>query len=219
MRIGILGGTFNPVHLAHLRIAEEVREGCGLDQILFMPAAVPPHKAVAEKVPFRHRLAMVEAAVADNPAFVASDLEGRRSGKSFSVHTLEILREKNPGADFYFLMGMDSFREIDSWYQYQRLFDLAHIVVTSRPDVPSGDPMSLVPVAMADQFCYDSAAKSLRHQSGKTVIFFTETLLDISSTDIRHKVDEGLSIRYLVPPQVEDYIIENGLYRAAERSI
>ncbi|NIQ97916.1 MAG: nicotinate (nicotinamide) nucleotide adenylyltransferase [Desulfuromonadales bacterium] len=218
MRIGILGGTFNPIHLAHLRIAEEVREGCALDRILFMPAAVPPHKEVAEEVPFRHRLAMVETAVAGNPAFAASDIEGRRSGKSFSVHTLEILREEYPEAEFYFLMGMDSFRDLASWHQYQRLFELAHIVVTSRPDTSGGDPMSLVPVAMADQFCYDDAAKNLRHQGGKKVIFFTETLLDISSTEIRHKVRKGRSIRYLVLPQVENYIIENGLYRAVERS-
>lgn len=219
MRIGILGGTFNPIHLAHLRIAEEVREGCGLDRVLFMPAAVPPHKVVAEEVPFGHRLAMVEAAVADNPAFAASDLEGRRSGKSFSVHTLEILREEHRGSEFYFIMGMDSFLDIDSWHDYQRLFELAHIVVTSRPGTAEADPMSLVPVAMADQFCYDGAAKSLRHQGGKKVVFLTETLLDISSTEIRRKVREGHSIRYLVAPQVDRYIVENTLYRTAERSL
>lgn len=218
MRIGILGGTFNPIHLAHLRIAEEVREGCALDRVLFIPASVPPHKAVAEKVPFARRLAMVESAVADNPAFAASDVEGRRSGKSFSVHTLEILREQYPEAEFYFLMGMDSFRDIASWHQYQRLFELAHLVVTSRPDTPGGDPMSLVPVAMADQFCYDDASKKLRHRGGKEVIFLAETLLDISSTDIRDKVAGGRSIRYLVPAQVERYIFENGLYRTDERS-
>lgn len=212
MRIGILGGTFNPIHLAHLRIAEEVREGCRLDRILFLPAAVPPHKAVAEDVPFAQRLHMVEQAVADNPFFVASDLEGRRRGRNYSVHTLEILQGEYPGAELFFIMGMDSFLDISSWREYQRLFELAHIVVTSRPDAPGGNPMELVPVAMVGQFCYDGSSKNLRHKSGKRVFFFTETLLDISSTAIRQKVGEGKSVRYLLPLAVERFIMEHGLY-------
>lgn len=213
MRIGILGGTFNPIHLAHLRIAEEVREGCGLDRLLFMPAAVPPHKTVAEDVPFADRLAMVELAIAGNPAFAASDLEAKRAGKSYSVHTLEILQRQHPGAELFFIMGMDSFLEIASWREHERLFELAHIVVTARPDAAAGEPIDLVPVAMADQFCYDHRSKNLRHRHGKRVIFFAETLLDISSTAIRRKVNEGSSIRYLVPSAVERYILEKGLYR------
>jgi nicotinate-nucleotide adenylyltransferase len=100
MKTGILGGTFNPVHLAHLRIAEEVRESCELDRVLFMPAATPPHKPLADDVPFADRLAMVEAAIAGNPAFAASDLESQRPGKSYSVRTLELLHQANPGEEF-----------------------------------------------------------------------------------------------------------------------
>jgi nicotinate-nucleotide adenylyltransferase len=218
MRIGILGGTFNPIHLAHLRIAEEVREACALDQILFIPAALPPHKNVAEDVPFAHRLVMTELAVADNRHFRVSDLEGRREGKSYSVHTLEILRRENPVNDYFFIVGMDSFRDITSWKEYLRLFELAHIVVAARPGSPGGDPLDLLPVAIRADFCYDVAAKTLHHRAGGSVIFLEETRLDISSTRIRRMAAEGHSIRYLVPASVEDYIIRHGLYRSQERS-
>jgi len=218
MRTGILGGTFNPIHLAHLRIAEEVRETCALDRIMFIPAAMPPHKDVAEDVPFARRLAMVQLAVADNRHFAVSALEGEREGKSYSVHTLEILRRENPGDEFFFIIGMDSFRDITSWREYRRLFELAHIVVAARPGIPDGGSPDLLPVAIRDDFCYDDAAQKLRHRSGNSVIFLTETRLDISSTRIRRLVAEGRSIRYLVPAPVENYIARHGFYRGQERS-
>lgn len=218
MRTGILGGTFNPIHIAHLRIAEEVREACALDRVLFVPAAAPPHKSVAEEVPFGDRLAMVEAAIADNPAFSASDLESRRPGKSYSVHTLEILRRERPDDQLFFLIGMDSFRDIASWREYRRLFELAHIVVAARPGVATEDPRELLPVAIREDFCYDFVSKRLRHRSGTEVIFLQETFLDVSSTNIRNMIDAGRSIRYLVPPAVEAYIASRGLYRGQERS-
>jgi len=218
MRIGILGGTFNPIHLAHLRIAEEVREACELDRVLFMPAAAPPHKSVDENVAFADRMAMVELAIAGNPAFAASDLESRRSGKSYSVHTLEILRRRQPADEFFFIIGMDSFRDLESWKEYRRLFALANLVVAARPGVAAEDSRQLLPVAIKEDFCYDGAAKTLFHRSGTRVIFLEETYLDISSTRIRRLVSEGRSIRYLVPPSVDDYISRRGLYRPRERS-
>ena len=213
MKTGILGGTFNPVHLAHLRIAEEVREACALDAVLFMPAAAPPHKAVAGAISFAHRLAMIEAAIADNPGFRASDLEARRSGKSFSVDTLALLHRADPGGERYFIVGLDSFRDIATWKDYARLFELAHLVVTARPGVELPDPLAALPVAVRSDFCYDGQLKKLRHRSGNAVIFLEETRLDISSTLIRRKVALGESIRYLVPPAVADYIVAHGLYR------
>jgi nicotinate-nucleotide adenylyltransferase len=217
MRIGILGGTFNPIHLAHLRIAEEVREACSLDRVLFIPAADPPHKPVAEEVPFAQRLAMVEAAIADNPAFAASDLESHRTGKSYSVHTLEILRRDQPDQELFFIIGMDSFRDIGSWREYRRLFPLAHIVVAARPGIYSDDPQALLPVAIRGDFCYDAQSKTLLHRSGNRVIFLEETLLDISSTRIRRLAADGRSIRYLVTPAVEEYVSTHGLYRDQKR--
>ncbi|WP_305044418.1 nicotinate-nucleotide adenylyltransferase [Geoalkalibacter sp.] len=217
MKTGILGGTFNPIHLAHLRIAEEVREALGLDRVLFVPAATPPHKALSGEVAFHHRLAMVRAAIADNTAFAVSDLESRRGGKSYSVDTLRILREEAPGEEFFFIMGMDSFREIHTWYAYTRLFELCHIVVTARPGSAGGPPRTLLPVAVADQFCYDGAAERLVHRSGFSVFFLEETFLDISSTRIRQLVAAGRSVRYLVPPAVESYLHHHALYQGSAR--
>ena len=217
MRIGILGGTFNPIHIAHLRVAEEVREACALDQILFIPAATPPHKATAAEVGFAQRLAMVKAAIDDNPSFAASDIESRRSGKSYSVHTLEILRRERPDDELFFLIGMDSFRDLPSWKEYRRLFHLANVVVADRPGVHPGDPKDLLPVAIREEFCYDCTSQTLLHQSGTSVFFVEETLLDISSTHIRHLLKRGRSIRYLVPPAVEQYIDRHRLYRDQER--
>lgn len=218
MRIGILGGTFNPIHLAHLRLAEEAREVCALDRVLFMPAALPPHKSVDEDIPFRQRLLMAELAVGDNPAFAVSDLEARREGKSYSVHTLEILRRENPGDELFFIVGMDSFLDITSWKEWRRLFELAHIIVAARPGFAGGDPLSLLPVAIRSDFCYDVAAKALRHRCGTAVFFLEETFLDISSTRIRQLAGAGRSIRYLVPAAVEAYIIRHGFYRGQQRA-
>lgn len=213
MRTGILGGTFNPIHIAHLRIAEEVREACALDRVLFIPAAMPPHKRSSEAAPFGHRMAMVEAAIAGNPFFSVSDMESRRKGKSFSVHTLEILREENPHDDFFFIIGMDSFRDLPTWWEFRRLFELTNIVVAARPGLAAENPQDYLPVALREEFCYDNPLKKLRHRSGTEVIFLKETFLDISSTRIRRLVADNRSVRYLVPAAVEDYIRNHGLYR------
>jgi nicotinate-nucleotide adenylyltransferase len=214
MKTGILGGTFNPIHLAHLRIAEEVREACLLDEVLFIPASLPPHKP-GQAAAFADRMAMVQAAIADHPNFRVTDLEARRSGKSFSVDTLELLRANDPGGERFFIIGLDSFRDIATWKEYARIFTLAHLVVTARPGVELPDPLAALPVAVRGDFCYDDQLKKLRHRSGNAVIFLEETRLDISSTLIRRKVATGSSIRYLVPPAVAAYIADHDLYRRA----
>lgn len=217
-RLGVFGGAFNPVHLAHLRLAEEARDYCALDCVLFLPTAQPPHKRLTADAPsFVDRYAMVTAAVADNPAFAVSDLEAQRPGKSYSVQTLEILRERYPACELYFLIGMDSFRDLSSWWEYRRLFALANLVVTRRPGVDGGELYDLLPVAARTEFCYDSSQKGLLHCSGRRIIPLDETYLDISSTRIRSLTAAGHSIRYLVPAAVADYIEEHGLYRGPER--
>ncbi|MCK4508233.1 MAG: nicotinate-nucleotide adenylyltransferase [Desulfuromonadales bacterium] len=213
MKTGILGGTFNPIHLAHLRIAEEVLQACKLDRLLFVPAAEPPHKEVAGQVSFTHRLAMVEAAIRDYPRFQASDLEIRRSGKSFSVDTLEILRKEDPHGERYFIIGLDSYRDIASWKDFTRLFSLSHLVVMTRPGVLMDDPLGPLPVAVRKDFCYDKEAEKIQHKSGNNLIFLKETSLDISSTKIRSMLGNGQSICHLVVPAVADYIKEHGLYQ------
>lgn len=217
-RLGIFGGSFNPIHLAHLRIAEEARERCKLEQVLFLPAAQPPHKLLTTEFPsFADRLAMVQAAISDNPAFVASDLEAQRSGKSYSVQTLELLRDLYPGRELYFIIGMDSFRDLPTWWEYRRIFALTHLVVLRRPGVAEDELRELLPVAIRAEFCYDSVAKTLLHRSGTRVIPLEETYLDISSTGIRALLAAGRSVRYLLPSSVADYIDQHSLYRGSER--
>lgn len=213
MKTGILGGTFNPIHLAHLLIAEEVLQACELDKVLFVPAAEPPHKDVAGQVSFAHRLAMVEEAIRDYPKFQASDLETRRSGKSFSVDTLEILHKEDPHGERFFIIGRDSYRDIGTWKEFTRIFGLCHLVVMTRPGVQLGDPLGPLPIAARADFCYDIKTGFFRHRSGNRLIFLKETDLDISSTGIRRMVGSGQPIRHLVAPAVADYIEEHGLYQ------
>lgn len=211
MQIGILGGTFNPVHNGHLHIAAEVRTRCQLDQIWFLPAWQPPHKEVAQDVCFRDRLAMVELAVREIPAYMVSDLEGRRGGRSFSVQTLEELRRTYPDHEFTFIMGLDSFAEIGLWKSYARLFELCHIAVAARPGF-EGDLYRLLPVAVADRFCYDADALKLRGRSGFSVQLVKQTSADISSTEIRRRLTSGLSTDGLLPAAVQAYIVQHRLY-------
>lgn len=211
MKIGILGGTFNPIHFGHLHIAEEVLSDCGLDQIWFVPTWQPPHKQLADEVSFAHRLTMVELALADNPHLVACDLEGRRGGTSYSVETLEQLHREYPDDHFYFIMGLDSFAEIGSWKDYPRLFELAHIIVTARPGF-SGSLQQLLPVAIADRFCYDAESKNLSHLGGFSVVSVAHTCRDVSSTEVRQLLLIAGDVSSLVPKPVSDYIKQHELY-------
>ena len=218
MKTGILGGTFNPIHLAHLRIAEQAQQTFRLDRVIFIPAADPPHKTIAGEVSFAHRMAMVERAIRDYPAFEASDLETRRSGKSFSVDTLEILQRQDPAGERFFIIGLDSYREIASWKDFARLFSLCHLVVATRPGVVIENPLEPLPVAIRGDFCYDSPTGKILHKSGNYVYFLAGNQSDISSTQIHRRLVAGRSIRQLVPAAVADYIEEHGLYRTMSSS-
>ncbi|CAH2032703.1 nicotinate-nucleotide adenylyltransferase [Trichlorobacter ammonificans] len=213
MKLGLLGGTFNPVHLAHLRIAEEAREGAGLDQVLFIPAADPPHKPLAGDIPFRQRREMVQLAIAGNPLFGISDIEARRGGKSYTVETLAALREEQPGNELHFIIGGDSFLELGLWHRYAEIFELASLVVIGRPGREIADPLQQLPEAVRGRFSRESADQ-LRHSCGTVIRFVAGTQLDISSSRLRELLAAGRSIRYLVPPGVENYIAQKGLYRS-----
>ncbi len=211
MRIGLLGGTFNPIHFGHLHIAEEVLKSCNLDQIWFVPTCEPPHKRLAGNISFKHRMAMVEAALADYPMFSSCNIEGRRGGTSYSVETLKQLNVECPQNEYYFIMGIDSFQEIGSWKNYSRLFDFAHIVVTARPGF-SGSLQELLPVAIADRFCYDSDSKNLQCDTGFSLITVAHTCRDISSTEIRQHLSMNRDVGEQVPLAVVEYIKMHRLY-------
>ncbi len=211
MKLGLLGGTFNPLHLAHLRMAEEARTGAGLDQVLFIPAVDPPHKPVSGGIPFILRYQMVLWAVQDNPCFGVTDLEQRLGGKSYTVDTLQHLRQERPEDELYFIIGSDSYLELGLWHRYQELFELTSFIVLERPDRPITDPLQQLPAAVQGQFRLESPAL-LRHQSQNSIQFITGTRLEISSSNIRQLVAKGASIRYLVPSIVEEFITLKGLY-------
>jgi len=212
MKIGILGGTFNPIHLAHLRIAEEVRDRFALDRIIFIPAATPPHKELDGDIAYADRRAMVDLAIAGEPAFSVSDIEERRGGRSYSVYTLAELHTLHPADELFFIIGSDSFLEIASWYRAAEIFTLSNIVVVERPQAPVTDLLAALPVAMRAEFCYDSAEMRLTHRSGFSVYYLPGIPLAISSSEIRRLVRAGHSIRYLVPDTVTRYISEKRIY-------
>lgn len=198
MRVGVVGGTFDPVHIGHLVAAEEVRALVGLDRVLFVPAGQPPHKRWTI-TPAAHRVAMLEAAIADNPAFALSRVEVDRPGPSYSVDTLAQLRaELGPATELFFVVGMDMLADLPHWRQPERLPGLARIVAVTRPGFPRFDLARLEPII-------PNARDVIQ------VVPIPE--LRISATDLRRRVAAGRPIRYQVPAAVEAYIREQGLYR------
>lgn len=218
MRIGILGGTFDPIHLGHLRLAEEVGDDLGLESIYLIPALYPPHKEKRTVTSFPHRFAMTELAACESPLFKASDMEGRREGLSYSIDTLrEFHRIFEKNLQLYFIMGLDAFLEIDTWREYRQLFSYAHFVVIQRPGLPSE---KLEPFLLSLNVGYRKTEENgpLQMTSGYSVIYKRATLMEISSTEIRRRVAGGRSIRFLVPEAVRSYIMDKGLYAGDESS-
>jgi nicotinate-nucleotide adenylyltransferase len=213
IRLGLFGGTFNPIHYGHLRSAEEVAEVLGLNRVWFIPAAVPPHKPTQEMTPYALRCEMTRLAVGDHPVMEVSDIEGRRPGRSYSIETLrQIRREMGPACELHFILGLDAILEISTWKDYSQLFNLCHFVVLDRP----GYDRSLLKEVLLREVHPDfqplKAGAGFRHPSGYQVIFLETTLLDISATGIRRLVRQGRSIRYLLPEAVRRFIISNKLF-------
>ncbi|MDT8317739.1 MAG: nicotinate-nucleotide adenylyltransferase [bacterium] len=218
MRIGILGGTFNPVHSGHLRIAEEAREAISLDKIIFIPCYIPPHKDEEGMASADARMHMLELAVRDNPFFETSDMELKRGGKSYSIETLTRLRDDyGESAQLLFIIGMDSYREIGIWKNYAELFYIADFAVVRRPlasdEKKELSPVKLLPVDIRDEFCYDPHKRIAAHRSGRLTYFLETTMLDISSTRLRDCLARGRSVKYLMPAEVEEFIKEKVIYK------
>lgn len=213
-KLGIFGGTFNPIHYGHLRAAEEVRERLGLGNILFIPAYNPPLKD-SGLVSAEHRYEMTRLATEANPFLNISDIECGRPGRSYSVDTLTALRELYPQKEFYFILGLDSFIDIPAWYRPETLMELTNFVAISRPGYSFSGLSSMITMDAALISELDTcrvAGHEACLKSGKKLDMLNVTPLNISATNIRGLVREGGSIKYLLPEKVESYIIDNKLY-------
>lgn len=211
MRVGLLGGSFNPIHFGHLRSAEEVREALALDLVYFVPAASPPHKPGDGLAPAEHRLAMVRLATKGNRYFMVSDVEVRRAGRSYTIDTVRyFLSTLRAPSTLFLLMGADSFAELDTWKDCDELARLTSVVVHSRQAAEGEPPRPSL--AMVKRFGYVQEADRYVHPGGQTLSFVATTILPISATLIRDKLHRHLSVRYLMPGDVLDYIERHGLY-------
>lgn len=214
MKWGLLGGTFDPIHTGHLRCAEEVLEIFDLNRIIFVPASKPPHKIDAAITSFHHREQMIMQAIEGNPIFSFSDVEKRREDTSYSVETVEyILKKYMENLKLYFILGQDAFHAIQTWKDWQRLLLLCNFVVMTRPGYEDRGLEGILPADFASRFTYDDTVKGFRGPTGHVIFFRGVTFLDISSSDIRKRVREGKSIKYLVPDTVRHYIVKNSLYK------
>lgn len=199
MRIGILGGTFNPIHYGHLLVAAEVREKFDLEKVIFVPSACPPHKNHPHIAPPQDRYQMTVLATQSNPFFSVSNLELERSGKSYSIETVkELLNIYGKDTELYFITGTDAILEIYTWKDREELLKLCQFVVVTRPG-------------------FD--ARKIERKILKQIHLIEIPGLDISSTDIRRRIKEKKSIKYLLPEKVEEYIDEHGLYQIYKQKI
>jgi nicotinate-nucleotide adenylyltransferase len=221
MKIGIFGGTFNPIHYGHLRAAEEVREKLKFDKILFIPSGSPPLKTeeIADAI---HRYKMTRLAIVTNRLFELSDIECRLPGKSYTITTIDKLKKTNPGAEFFFILGIDAFLDITNWWQPERLITLTNFVIISRPDFRFTDLQASPYIKISRRILrnLDNAeieTYCMRLKSNRDIVFLRLTPIGISSTEIRKLIQQGKSIKYLLPVEVESYIIANKLYFDKER--
>ena len=211
--IGILGGTFNPIHLGHLRAAEEVCEILGLERVVFVPSAEPPHKEGERGViaPAKLRCEWVRRAIADNPRFEMDLLEFDRHGPSYTVETLRSFGERLAPEKPVFVIGQDAFAEIETWREPSTVFTLAHFAVITRPPGRERTLAEQLPASVAQQF--DLEGDFGRHRSAGTWIRRLHiSALDVSATDIRRRIREGHSVRYLIPETVRREVISSGIY-------
>jgi nicotinate-nucleotide adenylyltransferase len=196
MRIGILGGTFNPPHLGHLVAAQEAYRELDLDQVMLIPAGIPPHKPVDDEPGPEHRLELCRLAVREDERFTVSDLELRRDGPSFTVDTLKLLRSQSPSDDLYLILGGDIAAGLPKWHEPERVLELATVAIAKR----RGTAKAAVDDALAQL------------KGGERARFFQMPRIEISSTMVRRRVRAGQPIRYFVPDGVMHYIERHGLY-------
>lgn len=218
--IGLLGGTFDPVHNGHLAAARLAREQLCLDAVFFIPAFRPPHKPSYRISSFEHRVAMLEAAVGDEPGLAVSQIEKDRPGPSYTIDTLSQLNKELAGSRFYFIIGADAFAEIYTWKDYQALTGQANLVVLNRPDCGGLSVSKEVLRAHFPAFVYEQSRKAWQAPAVRGNIYCLEMpCVAASSSLVRQRVAAGLDISGLVPKVVADYIKQYGLYPAGGREI
>src|SRR5262245_60044505 len=201
MLIGIFGGTFDPIHQGHLIIAEQCREQARLDEVWFMPSARPPHKARPDLTPFDKRADMIQLAIAGHLPFRVCEIEKDRPGPSYTADTLAELRKQRPEVDWYLLLGSDCLPDLASWHEPLRVVSQAKLVIVARPGWPMWSAEQL------------RTSLHLRDDQQVHVQVVSVPLIEIASRDLRRRVAEGRSVRYMVPAAVAAYIADKGLYK------
>jgi nicotinate-nucleotide adenylyltransferase len=213
LRIGLFGGTFNPVHLGHLRSAEEIREKFNLSKIIFVPSRIPPHKKT-RITPSELRFEMVKLSTLGNPFFEVSEIELQRPGNSYFFETLDYFNNLFENrTELFFIMGLDAFREIRTWKKYPHFFSACNFIIMSRPGADHSTLENVIPLDANHLFRLEKEKQRYVHTSGHTLSFCKISLLEISSTAIRKNISEGKTIKYLVPDSVEQYIRDHELLR------
>lgn len=220
-KIGLFGGTFNPIHFGHLRSAAEIREAFGLDKIFFIPAAIPPHKKSEEVENAKARIEMIRLAIAGNSDFGVSDIELKRIGPSYTIDTINyFLSSLKNISRLFFIIGSDAFLELDTWKSFKTLLSLISFIIMVRPDPAlnnichkTAKISEFLALKISKYYSYSEEGDYFKHPEMPSVFIHNVTSLDISSTKIRQKVRSGRSIRYLVPESVEKYIKSKGLYK------
>jgi len=217
MKLGIFGGTFNPIHYGHLIVAEEVRKRLRLDGIIFVPSGNPPLKDT-ELVEARHRYKMVKLAVSQNKAFIVSGIEYKKKGKSYTVNTLEKLRRVYRGARLYFIAGIDAFIDIPNWWQPEKLVGLTDFIVVSRPafkftDLASSPYLKISRNTLKKLDDGKLNTYKTKLKSGREIIMMRVEPVEVSATGIRKRIRQGKNIKNLLPEEVESYIITHKIYK------
>lgn len=211
-KIGILGGTFNPIHFGHLRIAEEIAENLALDEVRLIPSAQPPHKA-APQVSAEHRANMVKLAIQNNPKFLLDDCELKRDGASYTVDTLIELRKKlGAQVSFFLIMGSDAFAQLNTWHRWQEILEYCHILLVQRPQHENFIDNISAEMKSFFEAHHQKTSPDLAKNPAGSIFTQTITPLAISSTNIRQQLKNKKSIRYLLPQNVSDYIEVHQLY-------
>ncbi|MGH8631638.1 MAG: nicotinate-nucleotide adenylyltransferase [Burkholderiales bacterium] len=212
--LALLGGTFDPIHYAHLRLGEELADAFGLSEVRFVPAAAPPHRA-APRASAEQRRRMVELAIAGNPRFRLDDRELRRQGASYSYDTLTEVRDEIGDRPLCLLMGADAFVAFTTWHRWEEVLELAHVVVARRPGYPLEQLAASLPGALKSQYVHRhiADARGARLEPAGRIFTHELTALDVSATALRELIGRGGSLRYLLPDAVIAYIESQRLYR------